>query len=614
MSESESPAHCSYQGCTRPVHGDTGLCIFHAPADKKDPQEFRNALARQTMEWQDEKAEKWDFSGWVFVEADFYDHLFRRDMDFTAAQFVCKASFGSSHFLKDALFENAQFTDTADFMSAQFTGKAGFRSVRFMGEAGFRSVRFRREADFESAQFTGGASFGSAQFTGDADFYSAQFIGRVEFLSAQFVGNASFESAQFTGSAVFYSVQFAGGANFGSVQFAGGASFYSVQFTGNADFESAQFAEDAYFVDAQFAGIASFYSVQFTGNADFESAHFYKEADFMGASFQRELNLTYVSFAVLGDFSECKMLGHVHLLWPGEGKTRIQSTKGEEEKALTASAEIQRGKLLLKNLHIEPPGVLDLRRNSLAPDCELVIEDCRMERILLEGTDCTRIRFYNCQWSGPPGRRMVADEWLARPYLKRRFRERLKRGWRSLFHKRRSLLAIFRGGLPDWRLIELTYQQLAKRFREDFNHSTANDFDCGVFEMRRAGGYQRNLKEGKPRAALQKKWLSLVALYRYLSNYSANFWLPLIWLVVVIQSWAVGYCLTTRPNIHDCCSWNFGDFLGLSLQVSYLNRAGLEFARGNSIGVNVLMALQVVFTATLVALFVFAIRRRFRHG
>ncbi|RPH96605.1 hypothetical protein EHM69_00775 [candidate division KSB1 bacterium] len=68
MPESEPTAHCSYQGCSRDVHGDTGLCIFHAPADKKDPQEFRNALAKQIIDWRNAKATTWNFRGWVFVD------------------------------------------------------------------------------------------------------------------------------------------------------------------------------------------------------------------------------------------------------------------------------------------------------------------------------------------------------------------------------------------------------------------------------------------------------------------------------------------------------------------------------------------------------------------
>ena len=64
-----TPSHCSYEGCTRPIHDAVeGKCIFHAKG--KDPKGFRKALAQQIRQWRKEKATKWDFSGWVFVDVE----------------------------------------------------------------------------------------------------------------------------------------------------------------------------------------------------------------------------------------------------------------------------------------------------------------------------------------------------------------------------------------------------------------------------------------------------------------------------------------------------------------------------------------------------------------
>jgi uncharacterized protein YjbI with pentapeptide repeats len=579
----ESSEKCTYGGCSRPVHAGTDKCIFHAPADKKNPQEFRNALAAQIRKWRNMKASLWSFRGWVFVDVDRQPqeplpwenyNLFRRAVfpvpaDFTEARFETPACFVSSQFMDDAEFDSAQFAEDADFGSAHFT------------EVDFNSAEFTREADFGSAQFTGGAGFISAQFTGDATFSSAKFTGEVYFTSVQFTRYASFESAQFREDTDFWSAQFSWYADFESARFTGMVNFQSAQFTGDATFESAQF----------------------TGDAFFESAQFARVADFGSAEFHKDLGFEYVSFGILGDFSECKIRGHVRLLWPGEGKSRIRPTKGEEDRSLTASAEIQRGKLLLKHLQIEPPGILDLRRNSLAPDCELAIEDCDMERILLEGTDCTKIRFYNCEWTVALDRAMVGDEWLARPYLKRNLLKRVGLVLRICHRRRLGLLRQLARAHVDWSLVVLTYQQLARRFREDFNHSVANDFDRGVFEMKRLMNRR-----------FLARWFGLAAWYRYLSNYGASLIRPLAILAASVIVFAWLYRGTTYPDIHENGAWTSRDYLGLSLQVTYLNRAGLEFARGNSIGVNIFMALQVVLTATLVALFIFAVRRRFRHG
>ena len=67
---------CSYEGCERPVYNkDEGKCIFHC--EKKDPQQFRNALAKQIRQWRKKKAWKWDFGGWVFVDVEERSNLFR---------------------------------------------------------------------------------------------------------------------------------------------------------------------------------------------------------------------------------------------------------------------------------------------------------------------------------------------------------------------------------------------------------------------------------------------------------------------------------------------------------------------------------------------------------
>jgi hypothetical protein len=514
------------------VHAGTGQCIFHAPADKKDPQEFRNALAAQIRQWrQPPKASVWDFSGWVFVDVDRKPGIP-----------------WSLWWRKFNLFRCAVFPVRTNFLSAEFALAASFALSKFNGDADFVLAHFTSYADFGSAHLARGAEFSYALFDEHASFPSVQVAGNVSFQFARFAGDANFTFALFTGT----------------------ASFRSSQFRGETSFCLARFIQNAYF----------------------KSAVFYSVVD-----------LEQASFGILADFSQSRIVGHVCLCWPGEGKARVEATKGEEEKSLTASAEIQRGKLRLRNLQFDNTGVLDLRRNSLAPDCELVIEDCKMHRVLLEGTDCTKIRFYNCEWPVALGRQMVGDEWRARPYLKRSFLKRARLVLRICRGKRLGLLRKLAKPHADWCLVALTYQQLARRFHEDFNHSVANDFDRGVFEMKRLMNRR-----------FLSRWFGLAAWYRYLSNYGGSVLRPVIVLAASIFAFALGYAGTTRPNIHENCYWSFWDYLGLSLQVSYLNRAGLEFARGNSIGVNVFMALQVVLTATLVALFVFAIRRRFRHG
>ena len=97
----------------------------------------------------------------------------------------------------------------------------------------------------------------------------------------------------------------------------------------------------------------------FPVDADFSGATFSGKANFTEVSFQRELDLSYTSFAVLGDFCNATIGGEVKVAWPGEGY-----------KHNSTGAEVKRGRLLLKNLKFEqaehgPAPVLDLRKNPL---------------------------------------------------------------------------------------------------------------------------------------------------------------------------------------------------------------------------------------------------------
>ena len=230
-----------------------------------------------------------------------------------------------------------------------------------------------------------------------------------------------------------YSVTFA------EAQFHGSAEFSKSQFNDSVDFESVHFHDAVWYVNTTFHGKCKFHFAEFFAPWA-ETGRYYTSID-----------LSYCTFALGGEFHDCIFWDRAELKWPGQGHKR-------RDNQITP-----RGRLILSSLHFGDNATLDLRDNSLSDDSKLRIERCDMGRILIEGTDCTKVEFYDCTWPKYRGRSVVGDELIE-------IREWKRWGIRSSVR---------------WDLFRITYQQLAKRFREDFDHVLANDFDRGQFEMRR---------------------------------------------------------------------------------------------------------------------------------
>ncbi|MBU1936724.1 pentapeptide repeat-containing protein [bacterium] len=505
---------CSYEGCTRPVHNeDEGKCIFHC--EKKDPQEFRNALAQQIREWRRLKPTAWSFVGFVFVNVS--EQNLRTKMK----------RYGKR------LFQNAYFPVWVDFRDAVFLCEGNFYRAKF----------------FEECYFDG------TKFCGDAVFTCAHFI-----------GESSFNGIEVSGFAIFQDVKFRDGA----------------------DFQEAIFHQGAVFDDSQFCKISAFNRARFLDDSSFEYVSFKQWVGFKKGLFVGELNLAYVSFAELGDFRDVIIGGEVRLVWPGEGSKR--NTKGEE---------IERGRLFLKNLRFEKQGdneepLLDLRGNALQEDCRLLIHDTNMNRVLLEGTDCRQIEFHNVDWLRIRGRRVMADE----------------------YYIRKNPL-VFGEDIPTWNEIEETYQQLADRCRKDLKHPAANDFERGIFEARLMAAKEK------------KDWRSrfncfLYGIYKLASNFSGSISRPFLWIVLltVIAAVVYGWLLydgfsnvTWWPDFSKIWQSLVAAFRVVSLDRGWFSTEVDKLQTSNFIRfvLSFTAIIQTLLTAILITLFIFSVRRRFKH-
>ena len=108
--------------------------------EAKDPVQFRqeiDAMLGGTSVHHRPK-DKFDFTQFVFPEADFSQTTFTQDANFSGAKFTQDANF-SATFTQDANFPGATFTQGADFSAAKFTQGANFPGAKFTQDASFRA-------------------------------------------------------------------------------------------------------------------------------------------------------------------------------------------------------------------------------------------------------------------------------------------------------------------------------------------------------------------------------------------------------------------------------------------------------------------------------------------
>ena len=150
--------------------------------------------------------------------------------------------------------------------------------------------------DFDGFIFPGSAWFENCTFAGDASFNRAAFLGSARFDSAAFMGNAWFNTATFAGYTRFNSATFAGNTWLDSAVFSGSAVFNSTVFSGNALFGSANFYGSVGFNGANFSGYVSFGGASFSGGAYFRDASFGGGAWFNATAFSREARFEGAAF------------------------------------------------------------------------------------------------------------------------------------------------------------------------------------------------------------------------------------------------------------------------------------------------------------------------------
>lgn len=347
------------------------------------------------------------------------------------------------------------------------------------GKADFSGFVFF-ECDYGGRGFPVACWFGRATFTQHAYFGGAAFAQQADFGDATFTQEANFQDATFCQAAIF-----------GGAKFAQDADFLGATFTRLAGFWGATFSQGARFWGATFAQLASFWGATFAQDANFRGTTFTQDATFEDATFTQDANFVDASVAKIANFRRTKFLESV----------AFRETK------------------FLQDAEGDPGPIFSLTEFS-KPE-QVVFYKTDLGRALFHNCDVTKMNFSSVTWAVRKGSHkwMVFEEFVS---LKSEFARDLGP---SSFDPRGR----------DYGLIAELYQQLKKNHDERKDYWTAGDFHYGEMEMKRLATPHGRLR------ALRRWWhrqLSLIAWYKYASEYGENYRRPVVWLGGVLVLFA----------------------------------------------------------------------------
>lgn len=180
--------------------------------------------------------------------------------------------------------------------------EARFEHCHFCGVADFSSVTFRDECDFSNVRFEQNANFDSAKFIGRANFFGARLEDGFSFKSTTFNKQSSFSECVYKEKNPSYTAQF------DQTKFHNVADFQSANFHAPLQFDNAQFQDQTLFVGTKFWDRVWFANVEFHNPAHFDDSYFANDAWFRGTTFHSSTNFLKSTFAGEAMFMETNFL------------------------------------------------------------------------------------------------------------------------------------------------------------------------------------------------------------------------------------------------------------------------------------------------------------------
>ena len=436
--------------------------------------------------------------------------------------------------------------------------KLEFIGFKFPDNFSFARKEFIKPVNFFNAKFAEGANFQGVTFNEGARFEDAKFTEGAYFGGAKFTKGVCFGGAKFTEEAYFCDATFTEWADFGGAKFTEGVCFEGATFTEGVTFGGATFTKRANFWGATFTEEANFLEVTFTKGANFWGATFTEETYFQGATFTKMADFGDATFTKGADFSRATFGDKADF----GGATFQNSVKfiGEENNKLFISQA-------------------DFSYSVFETPENVEFVDVNLSKMsFLHCKDIDKIaRFERIKWAKKDGRNAIYDE-----------------------------IKLDENKNKNYEYVAEIYRKLRLNYERNLRFSEASDFYIGEMEMRR-----KNVKlfgrETKNRILnLIFRNISLTAWYRNFSYYGESYFLPLLWIFAVIIGF--GYLFSN-------------DFLASAQIFFWINPPAESLnVRNFELGINFiinsgwLVLLERILSVLFIALFVLALRRKFKKG
>ncbi len=381
---------------------------------------------------------------------------------------------------------------------------------------------------------------------------------------------ADFSDATFTQEAYFSNATFAQEANFSRATFAQEAYFSRATFTQDANFIGATFTQNARFYSAAFTQDANFISATFTQNANFIGATLVQDANFIGATLVQDANFSHATFTQDADFSSATFTQNADF-----SSATFTQTAGFRW------TEFRQPELVR---------FYRVNQKEGAPGLRARFVNCRVEGV----------QFADVRWHRQGGRMVLQDELdLTGPAPR-----------------------------PAHELVASAYRQLVNNFEKERAYDLAEDCKIGAMEMKRLD--PKNFLFANWLEAYYERWrwlrwlgenVSVASLYRLTSHYGTSYTRALLVLLGLLILFALLFALPWSAIERDKPSVAPQPVLGVlhrlvaglfhSLEVAAFQRDSLygvptRFGRLASI-------LETILVPAQLALFLLALRRRFRH-
>lgn len=331
-------------------------------------------------------------------------------------------------------------------------------------------------------------------FPNNEDFSDIHFDKHVYFDNAKFLIDAYFRNTIFGGNVSFRNTEFKGDANFSYAKFKGDANFNYSKFGNDVSFKLSIFDKNVYFDRAKFEKEARILN---TGSEN--------DVDFLEAIFKNKTSFVHTEFITVNvDFSFAKFYGIASF-------DRVKFNK----EARFSNVEF------LDDLHfVQHPSFGDniIWFNKVVFNRQKITRFRNISNVYFLETDISGVEFIDVTWE----------------------------------KNIRKITNVIQTGNATYEQVSGLYRMLRMNYEKRYRFTDAGDFFIIEMDIRRLNVDTKHEKL-KNVILWQKRNISIISIYKFLSDYGENYWRPIFFGIILIFSYPIMiYLLCGFPdNIYN---------------------------------------------------------------